>query len=55
MRTCNGDREFAIIGTFFDMQEAGSTLDKERDMILKESYSLESVQAARDNEDVTIE
>ncbi len=53
--TSNGDREFAIIGTFFDMQEAGSTLDKERDMILKESYSLESVQAARDNEDVTVE
>lgn len=53
--TSNGDREFAIIGTFFDMQEAGSTLDKERDMILKESYSLESVQAARDNEDMTVE
>ena len=53
--TSNGDREFAIIGTFFDMQEAGSALNKERDMILKESYSLESVQAARDNEDATVE
>lgn len=51
----NGEREFAIIGASLDIQEAFAVLNKERDTILKESYSLASVQAARDSEDVVIE
>ena len=53
--TYNGDREFAVIGAFFDMREAVESMNKERNVIITESYNFDSLQDARDNEDITIE
>ena len=53
--TNNGDHEFAVIGAFFDMGEAAECLEKERNMILTESFGFDSIQEARDNEDVEVE
>ena len=53
--TYDGDREFAVIGAFFDMREAVESMNKERNVIITESYNFDSLQDARDNEDITIE
>lgn len=53
--TYNGDREFAVIGAFFDLRKATECMEKERNMIITESYHYDSLQEARDNDDVVIE
>lgn len=53
--TNNGDHEFSVIGAFFDMREAAECLERERNLILTESFGFDSVQEARDNEDVEVE
>lgn len=53
--TYNGDREFAVIGAFFDLREAVECLERERDTIITESYHFNSLQEARDDEDIVIE
>ncbi len=53
--TYNGDREFAVIGAFFDLREAVECLERERDTIITESYHFNSLQEARDDDDIVIE
>lgn len=53
--TNNGDHEFSVIGAFFDMREAVECMNKERNIILTESFDFDSVQEARENDDVEVE
>lgn len=53
--TYNGEREFAVIGVFFDHKEATECLEEERNAIITGSYHCDSIQEARDNEDFDIE
>ena len=53
--TYNGDHEFAVVGAFFDLRKAIECMEQERNMIITESYHYDSLQEARDNDDVAIE
>ncbi len=51
----NGDHEFAVIGAFFDLRKATECMEKERNMIITESYRFDSLQKARNDGNVVIE
>ena len=53
--SCNGDHEFSVFFVSFDLKKAVQSMEKERNLILKESYNIDSIEEARKNEDVTIE
>ena len=42
--SCNGDHEFSVFFVSFDLKKAVQSMEKERNLILKESYNIDSIE-----------
>lgn len=51
----DNEHEFAVVGAFFDYKKAIQAFEKNRNMELAESYGFDSLEEAKNSEDVTIE